>query len=55
VVWKYKWLFERFLLNNQFGYVQAGAGIVIDSRPDAEYDESLKKVEALLRAVEQSE
>jgi para-aminobenzoate synthetase component 1 len=32
------------------GYVQAGAGIVIDSRPDAEYRESLKKAEALILA-----
>ncbi|TVP74230.1 MAG: anthranilate synthase component I [Gemmatimonadales bacterium] len=31
-------------------YVQAGAGIVADSRPDAEYEETLNKARALLRA-----
>lgn len=37
------------------GYVQAGAGIVIDSIPDAEYAESLQKAKALWQAVEWSE
>ncbi|HEX2239740.1 MAG TPA: anthranilate synthase component I [Actinomycetota bacterium] len=32
-------------------YVQAGAGIVADSDPDAEADETRRKAEALLRAV----
>lgn len=36
-------------------YVQAGAGIVADSRPDAEYSESLNKAKALLRAIELAE
>ncbi|MBU8908453.1 anthranilate synthase component I [Desertibacillus haloalkaliphilus] len=36
-------------------YVQAGAGIVIDSDPEAEYKESLKKAKALWRAKELSE
>ncbi|PSL42276.1 aminodeoxychorismate synthase subunit I [Salsuginibacillus halophilus] len=36
-------------------YVQAGAGIVIDSKPEAEYEESLKKAIALWRAKEMSE
>lgn len=36
-------------------YVQAGAGIVIDSDPKAEYKESLKKAKALWRAKELSE
>jgi anthranilate synthase component I len=31
-------------------YVQAGAGIVLDSDPAAEYEESLSKARALLRA-----
>ena len=31
-------------------YVQAGAGIVLDSDPVAEYEESLSKARALLRA-----
>jgi len=37
------------------GYVQAGAGVVIDSKPEAEYYESLKKAEALLKSVEISQ
>ncbi|MFC0190397.1 aminodeoxychorismate synthase, component I [Fictibacillus aquaticus] len=36
-------------------HVQAGAGIVIDSEPAAEYKESLKKAEVLWRAKEESE
>jgi len=36
-------------------YVQAGAGIVIDSNPKYEYEESLKKAIALWRAKESSE
>lgn len=36
-------------------YVQAGAGIVIDSEPSAEYKESLKKAKALWKAKELSE
>jgi anthranilate synthase component 1 len=31
-------------------YVQAGAGIVADSDPSAEYEETLNKARALLRA-----
>ncbi|WP_223292401.1 anthranilate synthase component I family protein [Salipaludibacillus neizhouensis] len=37
------------------GYVQAGAGIVIDSDPAAEYKESFKKAKALWKAKELSE
>lgn len=37
------------------GYVQAGAGVVIDSHPRNEYRESLKKAEALWRAKEKAE
>jgi anthranilate synthase component 1 len=33
-------------------YVQAGAGIVADSEPEAEYQETVSKAQALLRAVE---
>jgi anthranilate synthase component 1 len=31
-------------------YVQAGAGIVADSDPDKEYEETLNKARALLKA-----
>lgn len=40
---------------NGYGYVQAGAGIVIDSKPEYEYKESLKKAAAMLRAMELAE
>jgi anthranilate synthase component 1 len=33
-------------------YVQAGAGIVADSNPTAEFDETRDKASALLRALE---
>ncbi len=37
--------------NNKF-YVQAGAGIVADSKPDKEYSETINKAKALMRAVD---
>ena len=36
-------------------YVQAGAGIVADSQPDSEYEETLNKARGLLQALEQAE
>jgi anthranilate synthase component 1 len=33
-------------------YVQAGAGIVMDSNPTAEFEETHDKAKALLRALE---
>ena len=36
-------------------YVQAGAGIVYDSQPEAEYLETLNKAQALFKAVNQAE
>ncbi|MDP2951841.1 MAG: chorismate-binding protein, partial [Chloroflexota bacterium] len=36
-------------------YIQAGAGIVADSVPEKEYQESLSKARALLRAIEEAE
>ena len=35
-------------------YVQAGAGIVADSDPDAEYVETVNKASAMLRAIERA-
>ena len=37
-----------------YGYVQAGAGIVIDSNPEHEYKESLKKARAMVKSIELS-
>ena len=36
-------------------YLQAGGGIVADSQPDLEYQESMNKMRALLRAIEEAE
>ena len=36
-------------------YIQAGCGIVYDSVPQREYEESLNKAQALLKALEQAE
>ena len=36
--------------NNKF-YVQAGAGIVADSKPEKEYQETVNKAKALINAI----
>jgi anthranilate synthase component 1 len=33
-------------------YLQAGGGVVADSVPDLEYEETLNKAKALMRAIE---
>ncbi len=42
------------LLKDGVCYVQAGGGVVADSDPDAEYDETLHKARAIRRAAEES-
>ena len=37
------------------GYVQAGAGIVADSVPESEHQESINKAQAVIRAIEQAQ
>ena len=39
------------LIKNKKIYVQAGAGIVADSKPKSEYNETLNKAKALLKAI----
>ena len=46
---------RTMVIKDQVAHVQAGAGIVIDSDPEAEYKESLKKARALWKAKELSE
>lgn len=46
---------RTMLVKDGVAHVQAGAGIVIDSNPKHEYDESLKKAIALWKAKELSE
>jgi anthranilate synthase component 1 len=36
------------------GYVQSGAGIVADSVPELEYQESINKAQAVIRAIERA-
>ena len=45
---------RTILLKNRRAYLQAGAGIVADSDPQKEFDESVNKSQALLRAVEKA-
>ena len=40
------------IMSDGKAYVQAGAGIVIDSNPTAEYEETRDKARALVRALE---
>jgi anthranilate/para-aminobenzoate synthase component I len=44
-------LIRTLVLTKGRGYLQVGAGIVADSDPDREYDETLYKAEALLAAL----
>ncbi|MFC3882089.1 anthranilate synthase component I [Bacillus songklensis] len=46
---------RTLVAKDNHAYVQAGAGIVIDSNPKYEYKESLKKATALWKAKEKSE
>ncbi|MDQ0340663.1 para-aminobenzoate synthetase component 1 [Caldalkalibacillus uzonensis] len=46
---------RTLLAKDGWAHVQAGAGIVIDSVPEKEYQESLNKAKALWKALEQSE
>jgi anthranilate synthase component 1 len=42
------------LIKDETLYVQAGGGVVADSDPEAEYQESCNKARALMRAAEQA-
>lgn len=42
---------RTLVLQGQTGYVQAGAGIVADSDPESEYQETLNKAKGLLKAI----
>jgi anthranilate synthase component 1 len=43
------------IIKDNIAYIQAGAGIVADSVPEREYQESLNKAQALLTAIDQAE
>jgi anthranilate synthase component 1 len=46
---------RTLVIKGQTAYIQAGAGVVADSIPAAEYAETLNKAMGLLRAVELAE
>ena len=45
---------RTLLMEGKKGFIQAGAGIVADSVPEKEYEESLNKARAVVRAIERS-
>jgi anthranilate synthase component 1 len=46
---------RTIVLKDGVAYVQAGGGIVYDSVPEREYEESMNKAQATLKAIEQAE
>jgi anthranilate synthase component 1 len=46
---------RTIIIKDGIAYIQAGGGIVADSIPQREYQESLSKAQALLTAIEQAE
>lgn len=46
---------RTIVMQGQTAYVQAGAGLVADSVPDSEYEETLSKARGLLKAIEVAE
>jgi anthranilate synthase component 1 len=46
---------RTLVLKGQTAYLQAGAGIVVDSIPANEYEETMNKARGLLRAIEMAE
>ena len=45
---------RTLLLKGKKGYIQAGAGIVADSVPEKEYEESVNKAKAVVAAIERA-
>lgn len=46
---------RTMIIRDGRAYIQAGGGVVADSEPGAEYQESLNKAKALLRALDEAE
>ncbi|MHB1857933.1 MAG: chorismate-binding protein, partial [Acidobacteriaceae bacterium] len=42
------------LMRGRQGHIQAGGGIVADSVPEKEYEESINKAKAVVRAIERA-
>jgi anthranilate synthase component 1 len=45
---------RTLLMRGKQGHIQAGAGIVADSVPEKEYEESINKAQAVVRAIERA-
>ena len=45
---------RTILVSKNKAYIQAGAGIVADSKPEREYQETLNKAMALIKAIEET-
>ncbi|MCK5862755.1 MAG: chorismate-binding protein, partial [Candidatus Hydrogenedentes bacterium] len=48
-------LIRTMIVKDGYAYIQAGAGIVYDSDPDSEFEETVNKAKALIKAVEFAE
>jgi anthranilate synthase component 1 len=46
---------RTIIIKDEVAYVQAGGGVVADSVPEKEYQESLNKAAALLTAIDNAE
>ena len=46
---------RTIIISENTAYVQAGAGIVYDSIPEIEYEETIHKASALFKAIEKAE
>ncbi|WP_368504500.1 anthranilate synthase component I [Alkalihalophilus sp. As8PL] len=46
---------RTMVIKDQTAYIQAGAGVVADSKPESEYEETKNKAKALIRAVQLAE
>jgi anthranilate synthase component 1 len=46
---------RSILIKEGKAYIQTGAGIVADSQPEKEYEETLNKAQAIFRAIQQAE
>jgi anthranilate synthase component 1 len=48
-------IIRTIIVKDGFAHIQAGAGIVADSNPRREYQETMNKTRALTRAIEMAE
>jgi anthranilate synthase component 1 len=46
---------RTIVVDQGVAYIQAGAGIVADSNPDAEYEETVNKAKGMVAAIEMAE